>query len=201
MNTTLKTSIIAVALAGGGAIGLGSIAAASYGDEPPTLDESIDDSAAVETDADSDADEAPGDDVDPAGLQATSDDAEEASEADREGGCRGGVRNSEAVADALGITTDELQAARGAGQSLADIATAEGVSIDVVVDAIVDDVEEHLAEEVAEGDLTQEEADERLAAAEERATEKVNADPAEGAPQGLRGFGGRRGPAAAPADA
>mgnify|MGYP001823947061 CR=1 FL=1 len=39
MNKTLTTSVVAIALAGGGAIGLGSLAAASYGDEPPTLDD------------------------------------------------------------------------------------------------------------------------------------------------------------------
>ena len=39
MNKTLTTSVLAIALAGGGAIGVGSLAAASYGDEPPTLDE------------------------------------------------------------------------------------------------------------------------------------------------------------------
>ena len=105
------------------------------------------------------------------------------------------MRNSEAVAEALGLTADELQAARAEGQSLADIAAAQGVSTDTVVDAIVDGIEAHLAEEVAEGDLTQAEADERLATAEERATEKVDAAPGEGGPQGLRGNGGRRSPA------
>ena len=33
MNRTLKTSIISIALAGSGVIGLGTIAAASYGDD------------------------------------------------------------------------------------------------------------------------------------------------------------------------
>ena len=61
MNRTLKTSIISIALAGGGVIGLGTIAAASYGDEPPTLEETVDDGSA-ETDADADESS---DDVDP----------------------------------------------------------------------------------------------------------------------------------------
>ena len=200
MNRNLKTSIIAIALAGGGAIGLGSIAAASYGDEPPTtLDESVDGSSITVTDAD--AEGAP-DDLGPTGLQATTDDTEAGSgDAARDGGCGDGVRSSEAVAEALGLTADELQTARAAGQSLADIAAAQGVSTDTVVGAIVDGIEAHLADEVAEGDLTQAEADERLAAAEERATEKVDATPGEGAAQGLRGNGGRRGPATASADA
>ena len=36
MNKTLKTSVVAIALAGGGAIGLGTLASAGDGgDEPP----------------------------------------------------------------------------------------------------------------------------------------------------------------------
>ena len=72
------------------------------------------------------------------------------------------------------------------------------MSVDSVVEAIVDGVEAHLAEEVAEGDLTQEEADERLAVAEERATEKVDAAPDADGPQGARGP--RGGAAPVPAD-
>ncbi len=202
MNRTLKTTVTAIALAGGGVIGLGSMAAASYGDEPPTIDET--DVTGDETTTDeSTGDEATeSDDVTPDALQAVSDDAEIESNADgeRDSGCRGGLRNSDVIADALGLTADELQAAREAGSSLADISAAQGVDVDTVVDAIVDGIEEHLAEEVAEGDLTQEEADERLATAEERAAEKVDAAPGEGGPHGLRG-NGRRGPAPAPADA
>ena len=207
MNRTLKTTVTALALAGGGVIGLGSMAAASYGDEPPTVDETDvtgDETTVDETTADesTDVEATESDDVTPDALQAATDDAETESDADgeREGGCRGGLRNSDAIAGALGLTVDELQAERDAGSSLADIAAAQGVDVDTVVDAIVDGIEEHLAEEVAEGDLTQEEADERLATAEERAAEKVDAAPGEGGPQGLRG-NGRRGPAPAPADA
>ncbi len=295
MNKTLKTSVVAIALAGCGAIGVGSLAAASYGDEPPTLDETTTD----DTDDTDDADETDGttDDA-PVGLQDATDDTIEPGEAEAgrrghhghgntevvaealglttdelhearqsgqsladiaaaqgvpidtliatlatsaeqniaekvaageltqeeaderladltdritervnqapgEGGRGGrrGFRNGEAVAEALGLTTDELHEAREAGQSLADVAVAQGVSVDAVVTAIVDGVEDHLAEEVAEGGLTQEEADERLASAEERATDKVNAAPGEGGPQGARGPGGRRGPAPATTDA
>ena len=122
-----------------------------------------------------------------------------------EGGERGprgqrGFRNSETVTETLGLTVDELQEAREAGQSLADLATAQGVDVDTLVQAIVDDVEERVAEHVAEGDLTQEEADEKLANAEERVTERVNTAPGEG--DGERGPRGPRGPrgGVAPAD-
>lgn len=187
MNQTLKTSVTAIALAGGGIIGVGSLAAAGYGDEPPTLDDATVD-----------------DDSDPVGLQDATDDTDDTTDdgtieatdeatADEESGHhgrRGGCSDSEAVAEALGLTSDELQAARDAGQSLAEIAADQNVSVDAVVDALVDGIEAHLAEEVAEGDLTQEEADERLASAEERAAERVEAAPGE---DGARGFRGGRG--------
>lgn len=188
MNKTLKTSVTAIAIAGGGIIGVGSLAAASYGDEPPTLEDTDDVTADDDTT----------DDGDPVGLQDATDDVddtttEETSEADAESDRRGrrGCGDSEEVAAALGLTTDELQAARDTGRSLAEIAADQNVSVDVVVDALVDDVEAHLTEKVAEGDLTQEEADERLASAEERAADKVEAIPGEDGERGSRGHRNR----------
>lgn len=200
MSNPLKTTIIALAMAGGGAIGLGTVASASYGDEPPVVDDTVQDTG-EDTGEDTGADTGTvegildGDDaIDESGGDVAPDSLQDATDGEAEDrGCRG--RNSEAVAAALGLTTDEVRAARGAGQSLAEIAADQGVAVDVVVAAIVDDIEEHLAEEVAEGDLTQEEADERLAGAEERATEKVDAEPGDGGPRGARGPGGPPTPA------
>ncbi len=180
MHKTLKTSIVAIALAGGGAIGLGTLASASYGDEPPT----------TETPTDTES-------IAPQGLQAAPDDATDDTTDDTtddatgdqvEGGRRGrhGARHTEAVAEALGITPEALQEARAAGQSIADVAAAQGVDISVVEQAILDDIQEHLAAEVTEGELTQAEADEKLANAGEKVTEMVNRVPGEGE-------GGRRG--------
>ncbi len=103
-------------------------------------------------------------------------------------GCGGG----EAVAEALGITTDELQAARADGSTIADVAAAQGVDVDVVIQAIVDAKAERLDAKVAEGELTEAEAQERLAAAQERATAKVNGEAGDEA-NGLR-RGNRPGP-------
>jgi hypothetical protein len=80
----------------------------------------------------------------------------------------------DAAAEALGITEDELRAALEDGQSIAEVAEANGVDVQAVIDALVDEVETHLDEEVAEGDLTQAEADEKLANTTERITELVN---------------------------
>lgn len=178
MNKTLKTSAIAIAIAGGGAIGVGSLAAASYGDEPPT----VEDAAGEATDTD----DAPDDDGQAVGLQIATDDT--SAEPDEEPRRRRGHGNSEVAAEALGITTDELREARGAGQSLADVAVAQGVSVDAVIQAITAEVQTHIAERVAEGELTQDEADERLAGLDERIIERVNEAPVEGGRRGRSGL-------------
>ena len=80
------------------------------------------------------------------------------------------------VAESLGIGEDELRAALADGQTIADVAEEQGVDVQDVVDDIVAAQRERLDEAVAEGDLTQEEADEFLAGAEERVTAFVNGE-------------------------
>ena len=112
-------------------------------------------------------------------------------------GPRGGHhRGLEAIMEVLDLTEDELKAAREAGTTLAELAEQQGVSVDDLIDALVADAEEHLDERVAAGRLAQDEADERLAAIEQRITDRVNGvTPAEGErPQGERPERGERGP-------
>ena len=110
------------------------------------------------------------------------------------------ARRAEKVAvltEALGVGEDALQAAREAGQSIADVAEANGVPVDDVVAALVAHKTEHIQEHVAAGDLTQEEANEKIAGLAERITERVNATPGErgDGPRGPRGpRGGPGGP-------
>lgn len=113
-------------------------------------------------------------------------------------GCRGPHERPglEAAAEALGMSLDELREALRDGQTLAEVAEARGVDVDVVIEAMVSVAEEHLAEKVAAGELTQEEADERLAEIRERVTERVNSDEPPrrarpGHPRGPDGPGGR----------
>jgi len=80
---------------------------------------------------------------------------------------------SEAAAEALGMTEEELRDALREGTTLAEIAEAEGVEVQKVIDALVADASERLDERVADGDLTREQADERLAKLTERITEMV----------------------------
>lgn len=94
------------------------------------------------------------------------------------GGHGGGFRPGlSAAAAALDMTEDELREALQADDtSLADVAEAQGVEVDVLVDALVAEAQERIAQAVEDGDLTQEEADERLADLEARITERVNSD-------------------------
>jgi hypothetical protein len=130
-------------------------------------------------------DEAPPSTEQPAPDESAPEDAPE--------GCRGPHRGGpglEAAADAIGISVEDLRAALVDGETLAQVAEANGVDVQVVIDAMVADAQEHLAEKVAAGDLTQEEADVRLAKITERITERVNSnEPPPRGPRGPRGEG------------
>ena len=82
--------------------------------------------------------------------------------------------DGEVVADLLGVTPEELRDALRDGQSIADVAAANGVDVQTVIDALVAEAETHHDQAVTDGRLTQDEADERLADITERVTEMVN---------------------------
>jgi polyhydroxyalkanoate synthesis regulator phasin len=87
----------------------------------------------------------------------------------------GGRFALDTAAETLGMTEDELRTALEAdGASLASVAEAQGVAVDDLVAALVQAAQDHIAEEVTEGDLTQDEADQRLADLEARITDRVN---------------------------
>ncbi len=117
---------------------------------------------------------------------------------DRAGG-PGGKGVSDEVLGLLGIDAETLRSEFAAGNSLADIATANGVEAQSVVDQMVAQATDHLAEHVADGSLTQEEADAKLADLEANVTERVNSVPPARSEMGDRGsdhgdgHGGRRG--------
>ncbi len=174
MNKRITKTLLAGAIAGAGIISAGNLVASAYDTEAP-----------IETTVDS-PDDTPSDDISdasPQGLvaQVETDTETPADTPEQHGerrGGRGGCDN-EAVAEVLGLTVDELRAEREAGNSLADIATEVGVAVDDVVEAIVADKAEHIAEKVAAGDITQAEADEKLADLETRTVERVNRTPGE----------------------
>jgi len=102
------------------------------------------------------------------------------------------------IATTLGITADEVRTGLQSGQTIAEIAVANGKTAQDVIDAMVAEVKAHLDEEVAAGDHTQAEADAKLADATTRITDLVNNTPAPGEGRGMGdgmggGMGGRHG--------
>ena len=86
----------------------------------------------------------------------------------------GALHGLDSVADAIGIAVDELRDALADGQTLAQVAEANGVDPQAVIDTLVTEASEWLDEAIADGRLDQEDADERRAELTERITEFVN---------------------------
>lgn len=82
----------------------------------------------------------------------------------------------EVLAEALGIDVAELGDRIRDGETVAEIAEANGVDLQNVIDVLVAEAQAHLDDEVAEGDLTEEEAAARLAEMTERITARVNGE-------------------------
>jgi len=87
----------------------------------------------------------------------------------------------------LGLSETELQTQLAGGKTLADVAKAQAKSVDGLVAALVADEKKELDAGVAAGRLTQAQANEMLANAEQRFTDLVNGTLS---PRGTRGFGG-----------
>lgn len=153
-----------------GGLTAGSVAAAqSYGDDPVAAETSDSSDSTVDVE------------LDDGGIilvQETEDDAEvDGDEVDGERGERRGHRGGcdlDEAAEAIGIDEAELRTAIENGDTIADVAAANGVDADVVIDAMVDAKAERIAEKVEEGRLTQAEADEKLADVETRIEDRVN---------------------------
>ncbi len=79
-----------------------------------------------------------------------------------------GSSQRQAIADALGVTADELYAARRAGTSVATLAQQKGVDLDTVVGAALTARRATLDDQVAAGRLTRSQADGMLTRMEAR---------------------------------
>ena len=119
----------------------------------------------------------------------------------RQGGGHG--PGLDVAAQALGMTTDELHTALDGGSTLAQVAADKGVDVQVVIDALVAAEKTHIAQEVTDGEMTQEQADQRLSGVDQHVTDMVNGVRPQGGPDGGRGGHGPHGskgtPPAAPA--
>jgi ribosomal protein S20 len=86
----------------------------------------------------------------------------------------------EAAAQALGLSEDDLRTRLREGNTIAQVAQAQGVDVQTVIDAMVAAANARIDQEVQEGELTAEEANERKANLPESITRLVN----EGKPRG-----------------
>lgn len=103
------------------------------------------------------------------------------------------VERQDTLASVIGIPFEDIQAALEDGETLAEIA-AEGpnaLSVDELVAGLIAPVADDLQAKVADGTLTREQADERLAEITARMTERVQAVPGDRA--GIDGHRGRHG--------
>jgi uncharacterized protein (DUF433 family) len=100
------------------------------------------------------------------------------------------------MADALGMTVDELRDALADGQTIAELAEAKGVALEDIAAALVAFHSEHLQQAVDNGLLTREEADAKLAEMEANTLERLESGEFVGpvGPGGPGGFGGCGGP-------
>ncbi|MBA2643363.1 MAG: hypothetical protein H0U82_10610 [Actinobacteria bacterium] len=89
----------------------------------------------------------------------------------------GHVATLETAAWYLELTEAELRSQLAGGKSLAEIAEAEGKSVDGLVRTLVDSARTKLDQAVEDGRLTKAQADEIKGILEERITELVNRDP------------------------
>ena len=81
--------------------------------------------------------------------------------------------NSGTIASELGMTTDELRDELATGSTLSEVITAHGSTVEEIVTALVAEAEWKLDEAVANGNLTQEQADQMLANLPERLTQMI----------------------------
>jgi hypothetical protein len=161
MNKRIRTGLISTALVAGSLFGASAVSA--------QVDDTVTPDTAVEQPADVDHVDIETGDRGPRG------DREE--RGDRQGrGDRQENRadRAQATADLLGIDAEELRAAYQEGQTLAQLAEANGVDVQTIIDAKVSAKTERINAAVEAGRLTAAEADEKLADLEAQVTTRVN---------------------------
>ncbi|MCP4540915.1 MAG: hypothetical protein GY832_27585 [Chloroflexi bacterium] len=92
------------------------------------------------------------------------------------GGRRGGPQ-PEVLAEALGLTVEELHEALSDGQTVAELAEAQGVAMEDLVDALMAPMLERIQQAVDEGRITQEQADEQIIQMEEHILQMLESGP------------------------
>jgi hypothetical protein len=103
-----------------------------------------------------------------------------------------GFEAARQAADFLGMTPEELGTALRDGQTLAEIAVAQGETPETLIAYLNGLAEDHLDEMVAAGRITEEQKADMLANMTDRITDLVNGE-LDGAPMGGPGMGHRGG--------
>jgi polyhydroxyalkanoate synthesis regulator phasin len=86
----------------------------------------------------------------------------------------GHLGDLDAAASYLGLTEDQLRTQLQSGKTLADVAKAQGKSVDGLIDALVAVAKKHLDDAVADGRLTKAQADQILSDLKQRITDRAN---------------------------
>lgn len=105
------------------------------------------------------------------------------------------AERKEAIAGILGITVEELEAGREDGQTLAELAEANGVDRDTLVSSMVELAEARIDEAVADGKIDEEKAAELREGLAEKVESKIDRVKGEGrgdSDRGNRGEGRSR---------
>jgi hypothetical protein len=95
------------------------------------------------------------------------------------------IADLDTAAQAIGIDADALRQALRDGQTLAEVAQANGVEPQAVTDALVSSARTRIADDVAAGRISQEDADRLLADLESHISDVVNGVAPPGPPDGL----------------
>jgi hypothetical protein len=165
------TALAVVALAAGVLLVTGAVSFAQT-DEPtptPSATEDAGDGATPTPSDDAEDDDSSGEDASP---------DEDTNEDESEGrGCGGGkYLIKEAAAEVLGISEDDLIAGLRDGQSLAQIAEAQGMSADDFRTALLENVTADLQAKLDAGDITQEQFDEKVSELNANIDEIINTE-------------------------
>lgn len=94
----------------------------------------------------------------------------------REGSGHGGRRGEDdkVVADAIGVSTAQLQTELAAGRTIAQVATAHGVAVSKVISALADSENAEIDQRVSSGQLSAAQGATAKSGTTQRATDEVN---------------------------
>jgi len=183
LQSWMMTGLAIVGLGVAALLASGALTSAQEGSQTPTP------TPTEESTGDEGATPSPSEDADESGDADSGDtEGEDAESTVERRGCGGGKYPvKDAAAEVLGLSEDELRAALRDGQSLAQIAEAQGMSVEDFTAALQSNITAALQAQLDAGEITQEQFDEVTANLSERLNEIINA---EGGFRSHRGFDG-----------